>query len=144
AILRGLGTPYDALFSPDGRLFAIASEPGPARFFDSVSLEQTARIKSHFIHSIGFSPDGKRFATGGAGKEAIKIWDSTSKLDLLTLEGKGSLFNPTFFSADGNLLASCTSGGGYQLRSGGVLHIWRAPSWKEIAAEEKKTEGKTP
>jgi hypothetical protein len=38
------------------------------------------------------------------------------------------------FSADGNTLV---------LAGAESLHTWRAPSWAEIEAAEKKTEGKT-
>jgi WD40 repeat protein len=38
------------------------------------------------------------------------------------------MFNSTTFSPDGNVLASCNSQG--------ILHIWRAPSFEEIARHE--------
>jgi WD40 repeat protein len=77
-----------------------------------------------------FSPDGKRLAMASAGSEAIKLLDVEGHLELLTLEGRGSEFEPTAFSPDGNLLGTMST-------SSGVLHLWRAPSWEEIAAAEK-------
>ena len=79
---------------------------------------------------MGFSPDSKRFATGSVGNEAIKIWDYASMRDLITLEAQDpDRLRRTKFSPDGNTLAAV----GYT----GTLHIWQAPSWEEISAEEK-------
>jgi WD40 repeat protein len=77
---------------------------------------------------VAFSSNGKRLAAGSNGKEAVKLWDVDSHLELLTLEGKGSLFWRTTFSPDGNILGSANSQG--------VLHLWRAPTWDQIAAAE--------
>ena len=75
---------------------------------------------------------------GGDGSEAIKLWDVDSGQELLTLEGQQVHFWRLAFSPDGNVLVA--------LQQDGVLHLWRAPSWEEIAAAEAKDKmlGKTP
>jgi WD40 repeat protein len=128
---------YHAGFSPDSALFTVAAEPGPLRIFDAATLKEVARIRGHFSFSAGFSADGTRFATGGMGREALKVFDTATRLSLVTLEGDGSLFVPTRFSPDGNVIASSTSAGGFELQSGGMVQFWPAPSWAEIAAEER-------
>lgn len=80
------------------------------------------------VHSIAFSADGSRLALGSDGREAVKLWDLDSLEELLTLSAQGSVFNLTQFSPDGNVLGS--------LNKSGVLYLWRAPSWEEIAAVE--------
>ena len=77
-------------------------------------------------HSVALSPDGKRLATGSNGKEAIKLWDLQSHEGILTLEGEGSQFWKSGFSPDGNLLGA--------VNQVGLLHLWQAHSWEEIAA----------
>jgi WD40 repeat protein len=118
-------------FSPDGRVFALATEPGFARFWDASTFEELATVKGHMlsVNSIAFSPDMRRFATGSAGVEAVKVWDYDSKLDLMTLPAEGNnLLERTCFSPDGNILAA--------VDRDGTLRLWRAPSWPEIEAIE--------
>jgi WD40 repeat protein len=81
------------------------------------------------VHSAVFSPDGTRLATGSNGGEAIKLWDVASHHNLVTLEGQGSLIWRVGFSPDGDTLAAQSERG--------VLNLWHAPSWAEIAAAEK-------
>jgi len=121
-------------FSPDARLLAAASALGYARLWETATFEELATFRGFLmgVHSVAFSPDGKRLAVGSDGSEAIKLWDVESYQELLTLEGQGSLFVSSAFSPDGNIVGSRTSQGG--------LHLWRAPSWAEIEAEEKKLE----
>jgi WD40 repeat protein len=123
--------PWGGTFSPDGKLFAVASTLGFARLWETATLRETATFKDFLlgVHSVAFSPDGKRLAAGSNGQEAIKLWDIDSHQELLALEGQGSVFHPSAFSPDGDLLGSSNING--------VLHIWRTPSWAEIAAAEK-------
>jgi WD40 repeat protein len=126
-----IGAPWDGTFSPDGKLVAVASTLGFVRLWETATLRETATFKDFLlgVHSVAFSPDGKRLAAGGNGQEAIKLWDIDSHQELIALEGQGSMFHPSAFSPDGNLLGS--------RNFNGVLHLWRAPSWAEIAAAEK-------
>jgi WD40 repeat protein len=119
-----------AAFSPDGRLFGTASEDGTAKLWRTDTLEEVAVLRGHLlgVHSIAFSPDGRRVATGSNGREAVKLWDVATGQEVLTLEGEGSIFGGVTFSADGTLLGA--------VNSSGRLHLWRAPSWAEIDPHE--------
>jgi WD40 repeat protein len=67
----------------------------------------------------------------------VKLWDLTTGQEVVTLEGTGMLFHFTRFSPDGNLIAA--------INGDGKAHLWRAPSWAEIEAAEKKLEsGQSP
>jgi WD40 repeat protein len=125
----GLG---DQAFSPDGKLFAVVSSLGYGRVVETATFREVMRLRGFLmgLHSAAFSPEARRLAVGGDGAEAIKLWDTESRLDLLTLEGRGSLFRKTGFSPDGNVLGSANSQN--------VLHLWRAPSWEEIQAADRQ------
>ncbi|MBM3854525.1 MAG: WD40 repeat domain-containing protein [Verrucomicrobia bacterium] len=107
-----------------------------------VSLRETSEYRTiatlssmvKVPHSVAFSPDGARLAVGAGGREAIVLWTAQSHEPVLTLEGTGALFLATSFSPDGNCLGSRST---LVPNSDGILHLWRAPSWAEIAAAEK-------
>jgi WD40 repeat protein len=116
-------------FSPDGSHFAAVSRLGTGCLWETATAQRTATLHGFLqaMNSVTFSPDGKRLAIGGDGNEAVKLWDLDSLQELLTLEGQGSTFNNVAFSPDGNVLAASNGQG--------ILHLWRAPSLKEIEPE---------
>ncbi len=121
-----------AAFSPDGHLFAAACPDGYAKLWETATFREYPAFRGFLmgVHSVAFSPDGKRLAVGSAGSEAVKLWDVESCQELLTLEGQGALFTSSAFSPHGNIIGA---------RNGrGQLHLWRAPSWEEIEAAEKR------
>ncbi len=131
--LEGVAAGEDsARFSPDGRLFAapmisstsVYSVPG---FKPATTL--TGTISG--MHGSAFSPDSRRLAITSGGLEAVRLWDTESWEQVLTLEAQGSAFRQSAFSPDGNILGAKTY---WNFR--GNLHLWRAPSWAEIAAAE--------
>jgi WD40 repeat protein/serine/threonine protein kinase len=122
----------DAAFSPDRRLFAVASHIGYARVWDTSTWKEPTTLRGYLVGlcSVTFSPDGRRLATGSDKQEALRLWDTESWQDVLTLEGDGASFGVTAFSPDGNTIGS--------MNYTGTLHLWRAPSWDEIHAAEAK------
>jgi WD40 repeat protein len=63
--------------------------------------------------------------SASGGREAVKLWDVSTRQELLTLAGTGSLLYAARWSADGDLILA-----------GAPWQAWRAPSWEEIAAAE--------
>ncbi len=59
------------------------------------------------VMSLSFSPDGRRLASAGFGAK-IKIWDTESGLELLTLSGHTSWIWKVHFSSDGRRILSCS------------------------------------
>ena len=121
-------------FSPDSKRAASVAEDGTVALWDASSFACISSFKGHMlgIHSVAFSPDGRRLATGGgSGREAVKLWDVATCREMLTLPGEGSIFGFVAFSPDGNWLIARSSLAGH-------LHLWRAPSWEEIDAAEKR------
>jgi len=138
------GPPYPVFgvaFSGDGSRVATVSIYGMVALWDPSSFRLIAAFKGHMeaAHGVGFSPDGRRLATGGGNnRDAVKLWDLSTHRELMTLPGQGSEYAFVAFSPDGRWLAACN-------RNEGKLHLWRAPSWAEIEAEEKRLEsGQSP
>jgi len=119
-------------FSPDGARAASVGEDGTVALWDTASLQTNAFFKGHINAAFGvaFAPDTCRLATGGGGRDAVKLWDLFTHRELVVLPGQGFLFSFVAFSPDGNWLAACNSQG--------QLHLWHAPSWAEIEAAEKR------
>jgi WD40 repeat protein len=67
-------------------------------------------IHAHSGAAVGlaYSPDGQRIASGGAG-QTIKIWDSTSHREILSLRGHVGEVNAVAFSPDGKRLVSASA-----------------------------------
>ena len=136
----GILEPDVGNFSPDGKLFAVASSLGFGRVWDAATWQPVATLRGFLkgAHTVAFSADGKRLAIGSGDHEAVKLWDTESWQDVFTLEGQGTGYMGVWFSPDGNTIAWGNQSG--------VLHVWSAPSWEEIAAAEakEKTESKLP
>ena len=121
----------NAEFSHDGKFVAVPNGDGFTALFDALTGTQTATLAGSLLgnHSVGFTPDHQRLAIGSNGMEAVQVWDAILGQKLLTLGGQGWGFRVTRFSHDGRFLGSVGRKG---------LHVWRAPSWEEIAAAEAK------
>jgi WD40 repeat protein len=129
---------------PDGKQLVTVSTDNAARLWDVETQREVrsfGRARNAF-YSVAVSPDGQRIA-GGTWDQGIKIWSPNTGLELLTLKGTHDWLAPdfpgrwdavlslVFLPPDGDTLISGTM---HEVRT------WRAPSWKEIAAAEKRSE----
>jgi WD40 repeat protein/serine/threonine protein kinase len=125
-------------FSPDGTLLATASYDSTCKLFDLRRGRELRALPGHKLafDSVCFSPDGRRLAAG-EGDGGVCIWDLETGREVLVLGGRlnrlAYVFAVRFHPSGDSLLSS----------DGHTLHLWRAPSWAEIQAAEKSTEGKT-
>ena len=98
-------------FSPDGKLIVTAGgfkEQEPfIQLRDGITGQIIAWLKGHtrYVTSAAFSPDGKTLATGSADRQ-IKLWDVSSKQELLTIKGHTNSIRTVSFSPDGTRLVS--------------------------------------
>ena len=121
---------YGASLSPDGRYAVVSLEPHLTRVIDVLSGAVKEQFEGHLTggKAASFTPDGSRLITGASGWDAIRIWDVRTWRSLLTLAADGVFISPVQLSEDGNLMGA--------LDTGMKLHLWRAPSWEQIAEAE--------
>jgi WD40 repeat protein len=124
---------HDLRFSPDGRVLASAGFDGYVGLWDVGTRRQMAFLPgdSYSVWGVAFSPDGRRLVTGGSSVSgAVRLWDVVTQRELLSLPQEGTFFLDVSFSPDGSMLQATSFSG--------VAHLWRAPSWEEIKAAEKR------
>jgi WD40 repeat protein len=125
---------HDGSFSPDGRLLAVPSSLGFAQIVNTTNWAEESSLGSFFDEVFGsvFMSNGSRLAVAAGDQEAIRLYDTSTWLDTLTLEDDGGILWPTQVSPDDNIIGATTFWGAWRLR------LWRAPSWEEIEAAEAR------
>ena len=127
---RGEPRIVSVTLSSDGKTVAAASENGTVEIWDTETLTRRALLGGVLLgyHSVAVSHDGQRLVAGSTAPEAAKLWDLESHEEVATLAGQGSLFTQPAFSPHGDTIGA--------RNANGVLHLWTAPTWKEIEATE--------
>ena len=103
---------------------AFAIWGGQISLFDSATGELIETVHGHgsSIFGLGFSPDGRRLISSAGGREAVKLWDVSTRQELLTLLA---------------LAQSWSEPNGVPMEMlswpGAPWQAWTAPSWEEIA-----------
>ena len=117
----------DGALSPDGKWLAFGHHQGSVQVIDPITRHSIMDLRGimHAVHSVAFSPDGLRIVAGSDGREGVRMWDTATRQELITLGVEGVSMFMTAFSPDGNWLGS--------LSGNGELYLWRASSWDEIA-----------
>lgn len=109
-------------YSPDGKHIAVTS--GNLCLIEAETGHILRRMRGHKmgVHSVAFSPDGRRIITGGGGRrEAVKIWDVATGQELMTLSTRepGFSFRHVEFSTDANSI--------YAVGERHALSVWHVP-----------------
>ena len=122
---------WDIQLSSDGNYLAVGTGNNIGQIRDARSFRLLATLAGYAsnVPSVAFSHDNRRLATSGQGPEGMRLWDVENWEPLLALPVTAFLYQAAF-SPDDN----CLGGRGEE----GTLHLWRAPSWEEIAAAEKE------
>ena len=113
---------YEVRFSKDGTKLAAVGGNGAAMIYDSRDLTKLPLIRKlaghvSIVTGVAWHPDGSRLATCGADR-TIRIWDTATGTELITLRGHSNLIQRLAFSNDGNTLVSTSDDG--------TIKLWRA------------------
>ena len=97
-------------FSPDGELVAVASGIG-VWLYNVKDPETATRFPADVVHSVSFSPDGKKLVSAGGmwGKGEVILWDVATGAPS-RIESGGDIVNVSF-SPDGRTIAYSARGG---------------------------------
>jgi WD40 repeat protein len=140
--LKFQGAIRSLIFSPDGKLLAIAVVPQKAADVDKAEIvlwsladkkeKRRLPVGNPFLEGLAFSPDGTRLAVGSRG---IEIWDldkGQSELRIPIETGVGSLA----FAPDGKTLASGlhdTTARVWDVETGKELHSFKVSKVESTA-----------
>jgi WD40 repeat protein len=84
------------------------------------------------VVSVAFSPDGRRLASAG-GDRIVRLWDTTTGQEVLSLRGHEGSIGRVLFSPDGLRLASASQDG--------MVQIWDASPFDENSDPRIRTLG---
>jgi WD40 repeat protein len=111
-------------YSPDGLLFAGASEDRAVYIWESKTDKLKATLIGHEepVNCVAFSPNGKTLASGD-DRGRVRLWDLESNHEVLVFRGHPKAVKDLAFSPDGKLLVTSTA---HSPTGDGEIRLWPA------------------
>ncbi len=119
---------YALAFSPDGRMVVSGGADANVTLSDAASGETISVLRGHIgsVLDLTFSPDGNLLASA-ATDGTVRLWDIPERRERAVFSvGKDKSITTVCFSPDGRTLVAV---------EGDHLHIWRAASEDDVAAQ---------
>ena len=104
-------------FGPDSQFIATGSAGRSLQVLNLSTRRPAwrfARAHADGILALAFSPDGKRLVTS-SHDQTVKVWDSATGQEILTLRGHASRIVGVVFDADGHCLLSASADGNIRI-----------------------------
>ena len=98
------------------------------KVWDAQTGQETLTLRRHSdaVHSVSFSPDGKRIVSGSGALNKpgeIKVWDAQTGKETLTVKGHSDVVVRVSFSPDGKRVVSSSTDA--------TLKVWDAQTGQE-------------
>ena len=117
-------TSFAVAISPEGKTLA-AGGSGQTILWDFGTGKKLRVLKGGTPFALDFSPDGKTLVSGNKYHNVV-LWDVSTGMQLQTLYAHSDAVAGVAFSPNGNTLAT--------VGNEGVLRLWEAASFEEIAS----------
>ena len=103
----GKGRIFDIKYFPDGNKIAVATTVGTWIYdVQTGTAIDLLPARTGYVNSVAFSPDGKRFATGGGSDGRIELWDAQTGENRAVLVGHDDDVTSVAFSPKAQVLVS--------------------------------------
>ena len=122
-------------FSLDNTMLATVSESGYGFLWETKNGRQISSLHGHLkgIHGVVFSPDSRRVVTSSNEPDTIKLWDTRSSREVLTINSAGTFVSDLKMPDDNRSILAKSSRSGKR-----YLNKWTAPTWEEIDAYQNE------